>query len=270
MNASFAEESKTKMNNSAAYLMGSSSGSATTETKKSKGKKDKTKKSKKDKAGKKVSTLIGIFGKTAAMAMAAKVGLVPNSDATTAKFAVAQAQGKTEGAAKPMKASKGGKAAAAAAAAAPVAAEPVNAKGMSDEQRTAIRARALAATKSLEKRERVVETRKFAGREIQVERSVEAGGKARMPTAAPVESSGLSKVLAEIKGPQSVSTVAKSSMDWDTFKDDEGLNDELAKVTKDGMLGKKDFLNRCDVRAFEQERDVRLANAAKNVAPGKK
>ena len=57
-----------------------------------------------------------------------------------------------------------------------------------------------------------------------------------------------------------------------SYKEEEGLNDELAKVTKDGqgLLGKKDFLNRCDVRKFEQERDHRLAQAAKNTAPGKK
>ena len=44
----------------------------------------------------------------------------------------------------------------------------------------------------------------------------------------------LDKVLEELKGPESISTVAKSSYDWDSFKQEKGLEDELAQVTKDG------------------------------------
>jgi hypothetical protein len=47
-------------------------------------------------------------------------------------------------------------------------------------------------------------------------------------------SSTLDSVLETIKGPKTVSTVSKSSMDWDSYKDSEGLNDELAKASKDG------------------------------------
>lgn len=47
-------------------------------------------------------------------------------------------------------------------------------------------------------------------------------------------SSSLDNVLDTIKGPKVVSTVSKSSMDWDSYKDKEGLTDELSKAAKEG------------------------------------
>lgn len=74
-----------------------------------------------------------------------------------------------------------------------------------------------------------------------------------------------------MKGPQTVSTVAKSSLDWDNFKDKEGLEDDLAVASKDGYLTRKEFLQRCDERAFENEREKRqrdrAAAAASAAAP---
>ena len=46
--------------------------------------------------------------------------------------------------------------------------------------------------------------------------------------------SALDGVLDSIKGPKTVSTVAKSNYDWETYKEKEGLEDELAAATKDG------------------------------------
>ena len=46
--------------------------------------------------------------------------------------------------------------------------------------------------------------------------------------------SALDKVLSDLKGPKLVSTVAKSSFDWDNFKEKEGLEDELAVASKEG------------------------------------
>lgn len=74
---------------------------------------------------------------------------------------------------------------------------------------------------------------------------------------------GLDQVLEAIKGPQTVSTVAKSSMDWENYKEQEGLEEDLEKASKDGYLHRKDFLDRCDVRAFENEKETRLRNALK-------
>ena len=61
---------------------------------------------------------------------------------------------------------------------------------------------------------------------------------------------GLDGVLHAIKKPSSVSTMAKSSVDWDAFKEESNLGDELEQATKDGYLQRQDFLTRCDVRQF--------------------
>jgi hypothetical protein len=54
---------------------------------------------------------------------------------------------------------------------------------------------------------------------------------------APKKATGaLDKVLSDIKGPQAISTVAKSSYDWESFKEEENLEDDLAKATKDGYV----------------------------------
>lgn len=55
--------------------------------------------------------------------------------------------------------------------------------------------------------------------------------------------------------------VTKSSMDWDTYKAAEGIEGEMQQATKDGKgyLNKQDFLQRCDVRKFENELEVRNA-----------
>jgi hypothetical protein len=46
--------------------------------------------------------------------------------------------------------------------------------------------------------------------------------------------SALDSVLDSIKGPKTVSTVAKSNFDWETYKEKEGLEDELSAATKEG------------------------------------
>lgn len=73
------------------------------------------------------------------------------------------------------------------------------------------------------------------------------------------ESSGLDAALSAITGPAKLNTVTKSSADWENFKVETGAAGELEQAAKDGFLAKKEFLERCDVRAFEKERDTRLA-----------
>ena len=57
--------------------------------------------------------------------------------------------------------------------------------------------------------------------------------------------------------------MAKSSVDWDAFKEESNLADELEQATKDGYLQRQDFLTRCDVRQFEQEKAQRNLDRAK-------
>ena len=72
------------------------------------------------------------------------------------------------------------------------------------------------------------------------------------------KSGGIDNVLDLLKGPKVVSTVTKSSMDWDNYKEVEGLTDDLTNASKDGYLTKKDFSNRCDVRSYENDKDARM------------
>lgn len=78
----------------------------------------------------------------------------------------------------------------------------------------------------------------------------------------PAESE-LDKVLQTLKGPKQINTVTKSSADWDNFKEQEGITDEVAAAAKDGYRGRQDFLQACDYRSFEIERDQRIINRDK-------
>ncbi|XP_078256484.1 craniofacial development protein 1 [Rhinoraja longicauda] len=129
----------------------------------------------------------------------------------------------------------------------------------------------------------------FAGEEVKVTKEVDASSKeAKMflqkqndtdeecssatpeavATGAPTGSrikrqSGLSNVLGKIVGKkQKMSTLEKSKIDWEAFKEKEGIGDELAihNRGKEGYIERKAFLNRVDHRQFELERDVRLSN----------
>lgn len=55
--------------------------------------------------------------------------------------------------------------------------------------------------------------------------------------------------------------MTKSSLDWEKYKAEEGIEGEMQQATKDGKgyLNKQDFLQRCDVRKFENELEARQA-----------
>ncbi|GMF46875.1 unnamed protein product [Phytophthora fragariaefolia] len=82
----------------------------------------------------------------------------------------------------------------------------------------------LALAAKQEKVERVV---KFAGKEYSVRTSAAAEEKDRK---------GLDKVLEALDEPKKVSTMEKTSLDWDRFKEDEGIDEELTQYTKDGCV----------------------------------
>lgn len=74
---------------------------------------------------------------------------------------------------------------------------------------------------------------------------------------------GMGSVLNRIgaKKPK-MSTLEKSKLDWDTFKNEEGITEELAihNRGKEGYVERKNFLERVDQRQFELEKNVRLSN----------
>ncbi|XP_052007786.1 craniofacial development protein 1 [Xyrauchen texanus] len=74
---------------------------------------------------------------------------------------------------------------------------------------------------------------------------------------------GMGSILNRIGGKkQKMSTLEKSKLDWDTFKTEEGISDELAihNRGKEGYVERKNFLERVDHRQFELEKTVRLSN----------
>ncbi|XP_069494878.1 craniofacial development protein 1 [Ambystoma mexicanum] len=125
----------------------------------------------------------------------------------------------------------------------------------------------------------------FAGEEVRVTKEVAATskeaqtylkqqeeGSARPAPAVPPASSGIkrpagvSSILGKIGSKkQKMSTLEKSKLDWDTFKEQEGIGDELAihNRGKEGYIERKAFLDRVDHRQFELERDVRIKNMKK-------
>ena len=71
--------------------------------------------------------------------------------------------------------------------------------------------------------------------------------------------SGLVSLLDSKK--QKLTTLEKTKLDWNTFKSEEGIDEELEKhkKSKDGYLDKQAFLERADLRQFEIERAMRMS-----------
>ncbi|XP_027762663.1 craniofacial development protein 1 [Empidonax traillii] len=126
----------------------------------------------------------------------------------------------------------------------------------------------------------ITKTFDFAGEEVKVTKEVDSNSKeaksflkqqeklqsaapASLPTVSGVKRpSGMSSLLGKIgaKKPK-MSTLEKSKLDWETFKEEEGIVEELAihNRGKDGYIERKAFLERVDHRQFEIERDLRLS-----------
>mmetsp|Transcript_18135 Transcript_18135/g.23866 ORF Transcript_18135/g.23866 Transcript_18135/m.23866 type:complete len:276 (-) Transcript_18135:212-1039(-) len=111
------------------------------------------------------------------------------------------------------------------------------------------------------KKVQVSEVVNFAGKATEVRRTMTAmdANATQQPRSenSKAKASGVDKVLAGLQEPKKISTITKSSVDWENFKEEEGVSDELQKATKDGYLVKQDFLQRCDERLFETEKDFR-------------
>jgi len=113
----------------------------------------------------------------------------------------------------------------------------------------------------------VVEVKKFAGQTMEVRRiaaptngTTSASCSSSAPTAsASTKSSSLDALLKEMAGPSKISTVEKTASDWEVFKDETELKDELETKAKgkDAFLEKKSFLQRVDLRRFDREKAQR-------------
>lgn len=110
----------------------------------------------------------------------------------------------------------------------------------------------------LPKKKTVTQVKRFAGTNVTIQTTVEDKPSSSSKPSKKA-ATGLDLVLDQLDGPNKISTVAKTSADWDRFKGDRGLEEELEKKAqgKDAFLVKKDFLDRVDHRRFEQERTER-------------
>lgn len=72
---------------------------------------------------------------------------------------------------------------------------------------------------------------------------------------------GIGSVLGQIAKKNKISVLDKTKHDWDSFKQNEGIDEQLQTFNRgrDGYLERQDFLDRTDVRQFELEKSIRLS-----------
>ena len=104
---------------------------------------------------------------------------------------------------------------------------------------------------------------KFAGEVISVSKRVD---KERILADEQEVTSGLDDMLQGISKKRGVTTVEKSSYDWEKYKEEKKLNDELQDATKKGFVEQQAFLNRVDERQFENEKLDRERERARREA----
>lgn len=117
----------------------------------------------------------------------------------------------------------------------------------------------------------------FAGEEVRVEKEVPAdSAEARLTLPSSTDSNtdpppsggrvvrkgglgGISSVLGQLGKKAKISTLEKSKLDWDSYKKEENIEEEISTHNKgkDGYLGRQDFLQRTDLRQFEIEKQLR-------------
>jgi hypothetical protein len=127
---------------------------------------------------------------------------------------------------------------------------------------------------------KITEIFQFAGEEVTIEKEVpKDSAQARLLSKAIPEStnksngrnmgglSGISGILSHLGKKPKITTLEKSKLDWDKFKKEENLEEELRTHNKgrDGYLEKQDFLQRADLRRFEIEKKIRTIERNKRV-----
>ncbi|AAS53355.1 AFL017Wp [Eremothecium gossypii ATCC 10895] len=93
---------------------------------------------------------------------------------------------------------------------------------------------------------------------------MDGGSKLRRPLKRPPI---LEQIIAGALKPK-LTTLEKSKLDWATYVDKEGINEELQLFNKDGYLAKQDFLRKVDGIQNEQYKELRRQELQKNGAQG--
>jgi len=95
---------------------------------------------------------------------------------------------------------------------------------------------------------------KFAGQEMEVQKKVD---KTKLLEEQQATQSSLDTYIQGISKKQGITTVEKSSYDWEKYKEQQNLTEELQDASKAGFVEKQAFLSRVDERQFEKERAAR-------------
>ncbi|XP_026684591.1 craniofacial development protein 1 [Diaphorina citri] len=100
----------------------------------------------------------------------------------------------------------------------------------------------------------------FAGEQVKVEKQVPVSivnsrGRGRGGRG------GMAGILGALGKQPKLSILEKSKLDWTQYKQSEGLEEQLSTFNKgkDGYLEKQEFLQRTDLRQFENEKELRNA-----------
>lgn len=111
-----------------------------------------------------------------------------------------------------------------------------------------------------EEKIKVTKVFEFAGEEVKVEREVSA--KSTEVVGRGAKRCGISSVLGQLGKRAKISTLEKSKLDWDNYKKQENLEEEISNHNrgKGGYLERQDFLQRADLRQFEIEKRMRSAS----------
>lgn len=116
---------------------------------------------------------------------------------------------------------------------------------------------------------KITEVFQFAGEEVKIEKEVSVEStistgpnETKVPKATEPRRSGISSMLSKIGKKNKLSTLEKSKLDWNNFKKEENLEEEIVNFNrgKDGYLERQDFLQRADLRQFEIEKQLRNSN----------
>lgn len=122
----------------------------------------------------------------------------------------------------------------------------------------------------------ITEIFEFAGEAVEVQKEVPVDAPLAAAPAAPAPAArsrssrggagGLSSVLGQISKKNKLSVLEKTQLDWNKFKRDEGIEEDLQTHNrgKEGYLEKQDFLQRADLRQFELEKAMRSKSRRSN------
>lgn len=138
-----------------------------------------------------------------------------------------------------------------------------------------VRAAAKAALQALKQQEDglapgqvyVKEMRRFAGQKVELQKAVEAGStELEEGLNKKRKTSNLGSVLEQLGAGKKITVVDKSRYDWEGYKKDEKLDEELDtyKKSSNKYLDKVHFLKEAEYKEYERERDMKLKSDVRN------